>query len=203
MSSGDQTSPGYATPATGSSEIVLQEPPSSQPPLFSVTRLLVAINVLMFIVVTISSARISGHVTLASVRQAIVRPSSIALLRWGADYGPLTLDSQWWRLLANIFIHVGLVHLFLNRWCLLNIGDLAEHIYGRARVVFLYLFTGVTASLVSLWWHPTLISAGASGAIFGFVGALLLVFRFGRLPFPAGASRRAYESLLLFAIYNI
>lgn len=93
--------------------------------------------------------------------------------RFGSNYTPRTLGGESWRLITNTFIHLGALHLALNAWALVAIGPVAERLYGPARLALVYLAAGFGASVASLWWHPVVNSAGASGAIFGVLGALL------------------------------
>src|SRR5207248_1502986 len=71
------------------------------------------------------------------------------------------------------FVHVGLLHLALNMWCLLTLGPIAEGVFGRGLFFLLYLVSGVAGSATSLLVHPLIVGAGASGAIFGVAGALV------------------------------
>jgi rhomboid protease GluP len=88
-------------------------------------------------------------------------------------------------------------------WCLFNLGALAERIFERWTYILIYTATGIFASLASLWWHPSVVGAGASGAIFGLAGALLAALYLGKLPFPKDALRSTMRSLLTFAAYNL
>jgi rhomboid protease GluP len=92
---------------------------------------------------------------------SLMSPTSEQLLRFGANHGPLTLDGQWWRLLTNTFLHIGLAHLAVNMWSLWNLGALAERLYGRWLYLFIYLFSGVAGSIASIAWHPGVTSAGS------------------------------------------
>ena len=132
-----------------------------------------------------------------------MQPNSLQLIRWGADFGPLTLTGQWWRLLSSNYVHIGLVHLALNMWCLFDLGFLAENLYGRWTFLALYLCTGVGGSLASLVRNPLTVSAGASGAIFGVAGALISTLHFGDLPLARESLKTSLRSLLLFAGYNL
>ncbi|MDM1534348.1 rhomboid family intramembrane serine protease [Myroides marinus] len=96
------------------------------------------------------------------------------LLDIGANYRPLVLEGQWWRLLTNIFLHGGLMHLFVNMAGLLFISIFLEKYLGSIRYAAVYLISGVFASLCSIWWCKATISVGASGAIFGLYGFLLV-----------------------------
>ncbi len=95
------------------------------------------------------------------------------MLNWGANWGPLTTAGEWWRILTACFLHFGIVHLLCNMYALLLAGLLAERLFGNWFYLAIYIGTGLASSLTSLWWHPELICAGASGAIFGVYGALL------------------------------
>ncbi|MDR0194971.1 MAG: rhomboid family intramembrane serine protease [Myroides sp.] len=96
------------------------------------------------------------------------------LLDMGANYRPLVLEGQWWRLLTNIFLHAGLMHLCVNMAGLLFIGIFLEKYLGSIRYAAVYLISGVFASLCSICWYKATISVGASGAIFGLYGFLLV-----------------------------
>jgi rhomboid protease GluP len=113
-----------------------------------------------------------------------MQPASDQLLSWGADYGPYTLDGQYWRLITSMFLHFGIIHILGNMWCLWSLGRLAEDLIGSPAVVGIYLLTGIGASLLSLSWDPMRVSAGASGAIFGIAGALITVLYYGKHDLP-------------------
>jgi rhomboid protease GluP len=96
-------------------------------------------------------------------------------LAWGANFGPATKDGEWWRLVSAMFLHFGLVHLGMNMWALWDGGRLVERLYGHRRLAFLYLASGVAGNLLSLVVQgERAISGGASGAVFGVYGALLV-----------------------------
>lgn len=99
-------------------------------------------------------------------------PTSSDLLQWGANYSPLTWGGQFWRLFTNVFIHCGLLHLAFNMWALWNVGRFLEKLIGNAGFCVVYVVTGVFGSIASLWWNGDVVSAGASGAIFGLIGTL-------------------------------
>jgi rhomboid protease GluP len=72
-----------------------------------------------------------------------------------------------------MFVHFGLLHLILNLWCLLWFGPLVERLFGTLGFAALYLLSGLGGAIASLWYHPMVLSAGASGAIFGIFGGLI------------------------------
>lgn len=155
-----------------------------------VTTTLVAINILVFL------AMIARGIS-------ITEPTTDQLLRWGANFGPLSLGPQPWRILSSNYLHIGILHIFFNMWCLLDLGRLAERVFGRVTFFLIYTASGIAGSLASLWWHPMVIGAGASGAIFGLAGALIAALYLGHLPIPKVAIQRTLKSLLLFAGYNL
>jgi rhomboid protease GluP len=124
-------------------------------------------------------------------------------IRWGANWGPLTLSGEWWRLLTCVFVHGGIIHIAFNMWCLWNLGALAESLYGRWTYAAIYLICGVGASLASVAWHPGAPSVGASGAIFGLAGALIAAFKLGEFSVPRSALSGTLRSLAMFVIYNL
>ena len=65
------------------------------------------------------------------------------LVHWGANYGPFTIGGQWWRLLSCVFVHIGIIHIAFNMWCLWNLGRLAESVYGHWTFGAVYLITGL------------------------------------------------------------
>jgi rhomboid protease GluP len=96
-------------------------------------------------------------------------------LAWGASFGPATQDGQWWRLLTAMFVHFGLMHLVLNLWALWDVGRLVERLFGRLRFALLYAGSGLAGNLLSLVVQGNqAVSGGASGAIFGLYGAMLV-----------------------------
>lgn len=98
--------------------------------------------------------------------------SSPSLARWGANVGALVSAGQWWRLVSAIFIHIGIIHLAFNSYALIFIGPLLEELLGKERLLVLYVITGAFGFVVSNWYYgPWLTTAGASGAIFGLIGA--------------------------------
>lgn len=165
----------------------------SRPPLSfwlkSPTAQIIAINTVIFLAVCISGRAIE--------------PRTGTLIRWGANFGPLTLNGQWWRLLSSAFLHAGVLHLALNMWAFLNLGVLAEVLFGRRVFVCLYLFCALGGSVGSVWWHADVVGVGASGAVFGVAGALLTALAFQRNRRMRAAMRGHMTSIAIFVFYNI
>ena len=96
-------------------------------------------------------------------------------LAWGANFGPATKDGEWWRLGSALFLHFGLFHLALNMISLWDGGRLVERMFGPARFVLIYICSGLSGNLLSLIAQgDRAVSGGASGAIFGIYGALMV-----------------------------
>src|ERR1700690_3687130 len=130
-------------------------------------------------------------------------PPGQALVSWGANFGPLTVSGQWWRLLTCVFVHGGLLHIAFNMWCLWDLGRLAESVYGHWTFAVVYLITGLSASLASVIWNPVILSVGASGAIFGIAGALIASFYLGEFSLPRAAMSGTLRSVVVFVGYNL
>jgi rhomboid protease GluP len=130
-------------------------------------------------------------------------PSIEDLLRFGADYGPYTVDGQWWRVLSSTFLHSGILHIGFNMYALWNAGRLAERLYGNVAYAGVYLLAGLGGSLASLIWKPTIVSVGASGAIFGVYGALFAFITIKRGQIPMVVLSPLRSGLLTFIGYNL
>ncbi len=96
------------------------------------------------------------------------------LMAFGVKSNHEINTGQYWRFITPIFIHIGFIHLLFNSYALWIVGPGVEKLYGSARFVFLYVLTGVGGVIGSYYYNPTAISAGASGAIFGLFGVLLM-----------------------------
>ncbi len=115
----------------------------------------------------------------------------------------VTISGEWWRLLTNVFVHGSLLHIAFNMWCLWNLGQLCESLYGRWTYAAVYLICGLGASLASAAWHPFVPSVGASGAIFGLAGALITALKLGEFSVPRSALSGTLRSLGAFVVYNL
>src|ERR1700733_1026736 len=129
--------------------------------------------------------------------------SNAELIKWGANVGALTFSGEWWRLLTNVFVHGGVIHIAFNMWCLWNLGQLCESLYGRSTYAAIYIICGLGASLASAAWHPLVPSVGASGAIFGLAGALITALKLGEFSVPRAALSGTLRSLGAFVVYNL
>jgi rhomboid protease GluP len=133
-----------------------------------------------------------------------MEPTSRDLVAWGASYGPYELSTEWWRLFTAMFVHIGVIHILLNMYCLWNLGPLAERLFGPWRFLLLYLLSGVAGDVASVALHPTIVAAGASGAIFGVAGALLPVLHLRNIPAIVNLrSRGGRLGIGSFIVYNL
>jgi rhomboid protease GluP len=155
------------------------------------------------ITTTLVGMNVAVYVAMVLMGVSPVSPTSVQLLKWGANAGPLSLGAEPWRMLASNYVHIGIIHIALNMWCLWNLGFLAERVFDPWTYVLTYTFCGLAGSLASLWWNPMRIGAGASGAIFGLAGALITALYLGHLPISKQAIQGTLKSLLLFAGYNL
>src|ERR1035438_1239802 len=160
------------------------------------TYLLVGINCLVFLAMLLNGV-------------SILSPTSDQLMHWGANHaGAVLINGEWLRIVAAMFVHVGIIHLATNMWCLWNLGLLAEPLLGSGGVIAVYVLTGAAGNLLSTfknWWaaYPDYMElmkryhssvpvdqllglfppgAGASGAVFGIAGALIVLLKSERLP---------------------
>lgn len=132
----------------------------------------------------------------------IVDISGVDLLRWGGNYRPATLGkNEWWRLVTNIFLHGGIMHLFANMFTFLVVGPMIELLLGKTRMILAYLVTGICASIASIWWHQATVSIGASGAIFGMYGVFLALLLLKVL--PRDFSKSFLGTTIFFIIFNL
>lgn len=166
------------------------------------TYLLVGINCAVFLLMAIRGI-------------SPVNPGVDQLMNWGANNaGSVLIYGEWWRIITAMFLHVGIVHLATNMWCLWNLGLLAEPLMGSLGLVAAYILTGAAGNLLSTllnWVSPmheggyTVFpaGAGASGAVFGIAGALIVLLKSNRLPVPPYELKRLRKSVIYFAAINL
>jgi membrane associated rhomboid family serine protease len=104
------------------------------------------------------------------------------LVQWGANAGGLTFTGEPWRLVTSMFLHAGLLHLAFNCLALLEIGGVVERRLGAWRMLAIYLLAGLGGGYASARWYGFTVSVGASGAIFGLLGALIVFGYLSRRP---------------------
>lgn len=125
------------------------------------TFLLIAINVIIFMI----TAFLSKDIFDIDIR---------VLIFFGAKYNVLIEHGEVWRLLTCAFLHSGLIHIASNMYSLYIIGPQIQQIYGNIKYFIIYIVSCITSSLLSYLMSPKSVSVGASGGIFGLMGALLV-----------------------------
>jgi rhomboid protease GluP len=176
---------------------------------------------------TYSLVGINCAVYIAMVLNGVsaVSPTTDQLMHWGANNaGSVLVNGEWWRIVTAMFVHVGFLHLATNMWCLWNLGLLAEPLMGSAGVLAVYILTGAAGNLLSTFkgWYsfhqaweayhaaggldPAIMfpaGAGASGAVFGIAGALIVLLKSDRLPVPPIELKKLRKSVIYFAGLNL
>jgi membrane associated rhomboid family serine protease len=138
-----------------------------------VTKTLIAINVVVFLV---SIAQGSGG----------LEPANVFVLDWALASEPVA-DGEWWRLVTSAFLHANLIHLAFNMLMLWWFGQALESALGRGRFVGVYLVSALAGSAGALLLSPDSYTLGASGAVFGILGAGLVLERRQIYVFGGGA----------------
>ncbi len=166
------------------------------------TYLLVGINCAVFVAMVARGA-------------SIWMPTLDQLMAWGADRPDnILIHGEWWRIVTAMFVHVGILHLATNMWCLWNLGLLAEPLIGPFGLFAAYILTGAAGNLLSTlknWIWPAhdagvaffQAGAGASGAVFGIAGVLIVLLRSKLLPVPPEEVRKLRKSVIYFAAINL
>lgn len=154
------------------------------------TYLLVGINIAVFLLMVFSGV-------------SATMPNSLNLVHWGANFGvAVLLYGQWWRLVTATFVHAGVIHLATNMWCLWNLGLVGEPLLGTFGLLATYLLTGVMGNLLSVAVNPSVVGVGASGAVFGLAGVLILLLGSPLLPVVRAEVKRLRRSVIYFAVLN-
>ena len=126
-----------------------------------VTMSIIAINIILYIITAIMSKN-------------ILDINAYVLLYMGGNYGALVSHGQVWRLLTCAFLHGGIIHIFCNMYALYALGPQVEILFGRVKYIIIYLLSAIGGSLLSYKFSPSSLSIGASGAIFGLFGAMVV-----------------------------
>jgi membrane associated rhomboid family serine protease len=128
-----------------------------------VTKALLAINVGVYLITAFQGNGLNS-------------PGGSLFLRW-LLYGPAVANGDWWRLITSAFLHANLIHIAFNMYFLWFVGSAVEQALGRGRFVLLYIVSALSGSAGALVWTPTAPTVGASGALFGLLGAALILER--------------------------
>lgn len=152
---------------------------------FSVTRILIFINLIFFSLMVLQGAAAGRGI------RPLLNPDTRLLIHAGAQYWPLVLGyGQWWRCLSYAFTHAGIIHIGFNMVVLYQVGPLVEAEIGKARYLFLYTLTALTATVAGYLWHPVTPVVGASGALFGLIGFAVAYYH--RMGDPIAIQRRNF-----------
>lgn len=122
-----------------------------------VTYIIMAICIILFVLMELSGGSTNGE----------------TLLKFGASLDVLVKDGEYYRLFTCIFLNIGIMHLLCNMYSLYIIGREVESLFGKIKYIIIFILSGISGSIMSLAFTHNTISAGASGAIFGLLGALL------------------------------
>jgi membrane associated rhomboid family serine protease len=152
----------------------------------AVTMALIGINIAVYLAELAGGGSISGtgnwlfnHGALFASGAYV--PGGVGLLPAHASAPGFSLvgvaHGEWWRMVTAAFLHYGPVHLAINMYSLFYAGSLLEQVIGRWRFALLYLGSGIAGSAGALWYSPNQVTVGASGAIFGILGALFVLER--------------------------
>ena len=127
------------------------------------TYALIAINVAVFVATMASAGRLTG--------------TSGSIYEHGALYGPAVANGDWWRIVSAGFLHASLLHIAFNMYFLYFLGTLLEPAIGKLRFGIIYFVSLVGGSFGALLLSPDAVTVGASGAVFGTMGAAILALR--------------------------
>jgi membrane associated rhomboid family serine protease len=156
-----------------------------------VTRVLIAINVFLFMIQAFNGVN-------------PIMPALMDLIRWGAKFNYRILNNnEWWRLITSIFVQAGIMHLALNMWFLWISGNLAERIFGSTAFWLLYFAGGLGGSIASFLLSSSSVSAAASAPIFGIAGGLIAVAITGTVRIPRIFVRKIIQDLVIFGVISI
>jgi rhomboid protease GluP len=174
---------------------------------YPATYALIGINLAVYLVM-FSHGPVPAMLHAGSFTGVLTAPFSVETLRqFGATASEQIQAGQWWRLVTGTFVHVTLLHILLNMWCLWNLGLFGEPLLGRRGLVAVYLLTGTAGMLLSYTWsllavQPGLV-AGASGAVFGIAGILIVLLSNRGLKVPWEELRKLRQQVILFAGINL
>lgn len=130
-------------------------------------------------------------------------PSDL-LLRWGGNAASEVQRGEWWRMASAMFLHSGLMHVALNMLGLYSVGITVERIYGHRLFALIYFGSGLFGSALSLHFSAQkAVSVGASGAVFGVTGALLIAMWQHREQLPKTMGKQTFGSLGFFIFYAL
>ena len=144
------------------------------------TLIIIGLNIIMFLITTymvysnLNETAISWGISTGAIPESVKNKiNNLVLILLGAKYSPLIYDGEIWRLITCAFLHGSFLHIACNMYMLYIIGPQIEQVYGKVKYLVIYLVSCITSSTLSLIINPDSISVGASGGIFGLMGAML------------------------------
>lgn len=143
-----------------------------------------------------------GLVAVAFLAQLLAggSTSTRALIAVGAQVNSLVATGEVWRLLTAMFLHIGLTHIAFNAWALFSLGQDVEALYGSLWFVVIYFIAGLGGNLAYYLFGPDVLSAGASGAVFGLIGSQVGFFLLNRELFGQFGRQRLSNLAVLIGI---
>ncbi|MFB6340169.1 rhomboid family intramembrane serine protease [Saccharicrinis sp. FJH62] len=154
-----------------------------------VTTFLAAVLLIVFLVMLLSGAH-------------IFEPDIQSMIKWGANTKLLSFGGQFWRLITSNFIHFGIIHLLFNLYALIFVGMHLERLIGHYRLFISFMITGIVSAITTALWHDSaLVTAGASGAIFGLFGVYIAVLTTGFVEKKLRSG--LLISVIVFVAYNL
>jgi membrane associated rhomboid family serine protease len=155
-----------------------------------VTKTLLAVNVFIYVITAAQGAGLNS-------------PGGSLFNDW-LLYGPAVANGDWWRLITSAFLHGSLLHIAFNMYFLWFVGSAVEGALGRGRFLLVYFVSGLAGSAGALVYTPDKPTVGASGALFGILGAALILERQRNYVLGGSALGLIVINLILsFALSNI
>lgn len=133
---------------------------------YPITSIMIGINLIIMLLMSVDGGSTNQY----------------TLLKYGAYYEPLILEGDWYRLFTPMFLHIGWEHFFFNTFSLIIFAAGLEKLIGSTRYFFVYILSGLGGSVFTLFASAHVLSAGASGAIFGVFGAFLAILLTKKYP---------------------
>lgn len=153
---------------------------------WGLSQVLVVINVIVFGVMWLTDHSLSTQ----------------TLVNFGAKLNYRIIDGEWYRLITPMFLHVDLFHLLFNCTALLSFGTETEMIFGKKKFLIIYFVSGLCGSIGSFLYSPT-VSVGASGAIFGLIGANLYLLTLNRELYKRVFGNSVIAILVINILYGL
>ncbi|MDT7513890.1 rhomboid family intramembrane serine protease [Rhodoferax mekongensis] len=156
-----------------------------------VTYCLIATNILLWVATLAKGGTVAGT------------PADL-LLQWGGNAASEVQRGEWWRMASSMFLHNGMMHIALNMLGLYSVGITVERLYGPRLFALIYLGSGLVGSALSLHFAAqAAVSVGASGAVFGIAGALVVGIWEHRRQLPRSISKQTLVNAGIFILYSL